>query len=405
MITKDTLVLRSLKENLRTFVFFILKMDYQEVFNQSKEHSIRARYVALRHIEPLLLCLQKQGKASVLGHSVLGQPIYVYHSGTGATKIIMWSQMHGNESTTTKALFDLFNFLDSEKGKELQKNLSFCIIPMLNPDGAGVWTRNNANDIDLNRDSQELSQPESQLLRRCIEDFQPDLCFNLHDQRTIFGVEKTKNPATVSFLAPSYDPEKTLNATRKKAMEVIAYMNTTLQSFIPNQVGRFDDGFNINCIGDTVQHLGIPTVLVEAGHFQGDYLREETRKYVFIALLSALCNFKLNSVLGEKYLEYFNIPNNMIFFFDFIYRNVKLNYENSQIITNFAVHYFEKVEKQSILFEALVKEIGSLEGFHGHFEWDAKGEEYQGIENNFPEVGQKADFVIGTQQFKNGVPL
>src|SRR5690554_38107 len=136
MIIKDTLVLRSLKENLRTFVFFILKMDYQEVFNQSKEHSIRARYVALRHIEPLLLCLQKQGKASVLGHSVLGQPIYVYHSGTGATKIMMWSQMHGNESTTTKALFDLFNFLDSEKGKELQKNLSFCIIPMLNPDGA-----------------------------------------------------------------------------------------------------------------------------------------------------------------------------------------------------------------------------------------------------------------------------
>ncbi len=405
MITKDTLVLRSLKENLRTFVFFIFKMDYQEIFYQNKERSIQGRYVSLRHIEPLLLRWQKEGKVSVLGHSVLAQPIYVYRHGTGATKVMMWSQMHGNESTTTKALFDLFNFLESEKGKELQKNFSFCIIPMLNPDGAEVWTRNNAHGVDLNRDSQKLSQPESRLLRQCIEEFQPDVCFNLHDQRTIFGIEGTKNPATVSFLAPSYDSEKSVNATRKKAMEVIAYMNTTLQSFIPNQVGRFDDGFNINCIGDTVQHLGIPTILVEAGHFQGDYLREETRKYVFIALLSALCDFKLKGVFGEKYLEYFNISNNMIFFFDFIYRNVKLNYENSQIITNFAVHYFERLEKQSILFEALVKEIGSLEGFHGHFEWDAKEGEYQDVENNFPEIGHKADFVIGTQQFRNGMPL
>src|SRR5690554_5155836 len=50
MITKDTLVLRSLKENLRTFVFFIFKMDYQEIFYQNKERSIQGRYVSLRHI-------------------------------------------------------------------------------------------------------------------------------------------------------------------------------------------------------------------------------------------------------------------------------------------------------------------------------------------------------------------
>ncbi len=47
---------------------------------------------------------------------------------------------------------------------------------MLNPDGAEKWTRTNANDVDLNRDSQNLTQPESQILRKCIEDFKPDLC-------------------------------------------------------------------------------------------------------------------------------------------------------------------------------------------------------------------------------------
>src|SRR5690606_33419241 len=191
----------------------------------------------------------------------------------------------------TKAVLDFFNFLDSEKGEELKQKFTFCIIPMLNPDGAEVWTRNNANDVDLNRDSQNLSQPESRILRKCLEEFQPDFCFNLHDQRTIFGVEGTKNPATVSFLAPSYNEEKEVNEVRKKAMEVITYMNDELQRYIPNHIGRFDDGFNINCIGDTVQNMGIPTVLIEAGHYPNDYQREETRKYVFIALLSALNHF------------------------------------------------------------------------------------------------------------------
>lgn len=380
-------------------------MNYQELFNQSKELSVQGRYVALHHIEPILLQLQNKGKVDILGKSVLGKPIYVYQNGKGKIKVMMWSQMHGNESTTTKAVLDLFNFLDSEKGAELKDKFTFCIIPMLNPDGAEMWTRNNANDIDLNRDSQNLSQPESRILHKCIEGFKPDLCFNLHDQRTIFGVEGTQNPATVSFLAPSYNQEKSINETRKKAMEVIAYMNETLQKFIPDQVGRFDDGFNINCIGDTVQHLGIPTILIEAGHFPEDYQREQTRKYVFIALIAGLYNFKLNSVYGEKYLEYFNISSNLILFFDFLYKNIKFNYENKQIITNFAVQFSEKVEKQELLFEALVREIGDLEGFHGHFEFDAKEEEYQDNKNNFPQIGQKADFFIGKQEFKNGNPV
>jgi len=313
--------------------------------------------------------------------------------------------MHGNESTTTKALFDLFNFLDSKAGKEFKEKFTFCIIPMLNPDGAEVWTRNNANDVDLNRDSQNLTQPESQILRKCLEDFKPDLCFNLHDQRTIFGVKGTKNPATISFLAPSYNEEKEINQNRKKAMEVISFMNEELQKHIPGQVGRFDDGFNINCIGDTVQHLGIPTILIEAGHYPNDYQREITREYVFRALLVGLDNFNLNKGFDEKYLEYFNISDNMIFFSDVFYKNVKFNYDNKQIITNFAVQFSEKVERGEIIFEAFVNELGDLEGISGHFEFDAEGDIYEDDFLNYPKVGQKADFRIGKMIFRNGLPV
>src|SRR5690606_24913119 len=239
-------------------------MDYQELYNQNKERLIKGRYIALHHLEPVLLRLQNEGKVSVLGRSVLGKPIYVYQNGKGNIRVMMWSQMHGNESTTTKAVLDFFNFLDSEKGEEFKQRFTFCIIPMLNPDGAEVWTRNNANDVDLNRDSQNLTQPESQILRKCLEDFKPDLCFNLHDQRTIFGVKGTKNPATISFLAPSYNEDKEINQSGKEAMGVISFMNEQLQDHSPGQVRRIDDGFNINCNGDTVRHLRMTTILIEA---------------------------------------------------------------------------------------------------------------------------------------------
>lgn len=380
-------------------------MTYQEIFNQYKEPSISGRYICLKHIEPGLLTLQKEGKVSVLGTSVLGKPIYVYKNGVGAIKIMMWSQMHGNESTTTKALFDFFNFLDSEQGENLKEAFAFCVIPMLNPDGAEKWTRNNANDVDLNRDSQNLTQPESRILRQCIEDFQPDYCYNLHDQRTIFGVEGTKKPATVSFLAPSYDVDKSINETRKKAMQLIIAMNEALQEYIPDQVSRFDDGFNINCIGDTVQNLGIPTVLIEAGHYPNDYQREQTRKYIFIALISGLIWVKSKSRKDLELLKYYDISNNKKMFYDFIYKKVRFNYDNKEIITNFAVQLLERLDKEGIFFEAYITEVGDLEGFFGHFEYDAQGDKYSDSEEKKPTIGNKANFFLGKIAFQNGFPL
>lgn len=380
-------------------------MDHLELFNLYKEPSIKGRYICLKHIEPTLLELQRQGKVSVLGKSVLGKPIYVYRNGRGATKVMMWSQMHGNESTTTKALFDFFNFVDSEQGKELKEAFTFCVIPMLNPDGAEKWTRNNANDVDLNRDSQNLTQPESRILRQCIEDFQPDYCYNLHDQRTIFGVEGTKNPATISFLAPSYDEEKSVNDTRKEAMQLIVAMNQVLQAYIPNRTSRFDDGFNINCIGDTVQNLGIPTVLIEAGHYPGDYQREVTRKYIFIALIAGLIWVKSKYKKDLEVLKYYDISDNTKSFYDFIYKKVRFNYDNKEIITNFAVQFRENLLKDEILFEAYVSEIGDLQGVSGHFEYDAQGSLYSDADGTKPEIGKKANFYIGDIRFENGYPI
>lgn len=380
-------------------------MNFAELFDQYKEESLHGRYITLDDIEPLLKKLNTNGELKIIGKSVLDKPIYLYQIGNGKIKILLWSQMHGNESTTTKALFDFINLLngDSNLAQMFLDNFTFFCIPMLNPDGAKSYTRVNANEIDLNRDSQDLSQPESKVLRTLFELIKPDFCYNLHDQRTIFGVDETGKPATVSFLAPSYNKERDINESRLKAINLIAGINNVLQRYIPNQVGRFDDSFNINCIGDTFQSLGVPTVLFEAGHFQNDYLREETRKQVFISLVAGFIIISENDIVDSKIDNYLSIPQNKVVFYDFIYKNIKINYDGIEKITNFAAQYKEELIEGQICFNAYIVEIGALNGFFGHFEYDAQGSRFKNEIDNIPKINQRADFYLDDNvKFING---
>ncbi|WP_264564191.1 M14 metallopeptidase family protein [Flavobacterium sp. N3904] len=369
-------------------------MDLEQLFIQNKEKTIQGRYITLDSIEPILNRFDIKNDVKIIGNSVLGKPIYSYVKGSGKTKIFLWSQMHGNESTTTKALFDFINLLNngSDLANQLLTSFTFYCIPMLNPDGAKLYTRANANNIDLNRDSQNLTQPESKILRAVFDEFKPNYCFNLHDQRTIFGVADTGKPATVSFLAPSYNEEREVNESRLKAINLIASINEVLQKYIPGQIGRFDDSFNINCIGDTFQFLGVPTILFEAGHFPNDYEREETRKFVFMALVSGFIILSENDIVSNINDKYLNIPQNNVVFFDFMYKNVKINYDGIEIITNFVAQYKEELIENKINFNAYIVEVGDLEGYYGHFEYDAKEALYKDDLKNIPIENQKANF-------------
>jgi hypothetical protein len=368
-------------------------MNYKALHEASKAVSLYGRYITLEDIQPLLAPYNPK----VVGTSVLGKPIYRLDLGVGPVKVLLWSQMHGNESTTTKALFDFLHLLASDKevGTSLLSHFTFCMLPLLNPDGAAAYTRVNANEVDLNRDAQDLSQPESRVLRAVFEDFGPDYCYNLHDQRTIFGAGSTGMPATVSFLAPAYNEAREVNAVRTRAMEVIVAMNETLQAYIPNQVGRFDDSFNLNCVGDTFQHLGVPTVLFEAGHFAGDYEREETRQYIFIALLSGLVYLSENVIVSNKIDDYLKIPQNKVVFYDFVYKNVKINYDGNEIISNFAAQFKEVLTEGKVVFEASIAQVDHLDSYFGHVTIDAQESLYQDGQNDQPEVGLVAKFELG----------
>jgi hypothetical protein len=368
-------------------------MNYLQLHQDYKEESLFGRYITLEKIEPLLAKYATQ----IVGHSVLGKPIYKLELGTGKIRILMWSQMHGNESTTTKALFDFMNLLysNSDLSSKLKSEFTFCFFPMLNPDGATMYTRENANTIDLNRDAQNLSQPESVVLRSVFDVFTPNYCYNLHDQRTVFGAGSTANPATVSFLAPSYNENRDVNQVRTKAINVIVVMNATLQQFIPNQVGRFDDSFNLNCVGDMFQHLNVPTILIEAGHFQNDYNREITRIHIFTALLSGLLYMPENDIVHNKIDDYMKIPQNKVIFYDFVYKNVKINYDSIEKNRNFAAQFKEVLKNKEITFEAVITQIDTSDNYFGHVEIDAQGKIYHDGKNNIPIIDSKATFNLG----------
>ena len=284
-------------------------------------------------------------QTEIIGNSELGKPIHAIRLGVGPVKILMWSQMHGNESTTTRGLLIwLEKYLQSPSYHE---ELSLLIIPQLNPDGADRYTRANGKGIDLNRDALTQSQSEIRTLMRVVEEFQPDYNLNLHDQRTRFTVGDTDKEAALSFLSAAADESRKVTPTRILAMRLINHMVSSLPDDFKMYVGRYDDGFNPNCTGDYFHAKGIPTVLFEAGQLGKDYTRTEVTSIIAQCLLNLL-EF-LSKPIPEQsneviFKEYCQIPEN------------KTNSYDELVITEqyqFYVRYIEELVNNQIdtLFE------------------------------------------------------
>lgn len=326
------------------------KKDIVQFFDKAKESELSGRWIRHVHIVPLLEN-NKDAIIQQIGHSEQKKSIYSVELGNGAIKILIWTQMHGNESTGTKAAFDLINFLQgkSQIASEILSRCTIRIIPMLNPDGAEQYTRVNSENVDLNRDAVDRIAIESNILREQLDSFQPDFCFNMHDQRTIFGVEGTKNPATLSFLAPSEEETRAITSGRIKTMNVIVAMNMLLQDIIPDHIGRYTDEFYPTATGDNFQKLGYSTILIESGHYYEDYEREESRRFTFYALLQGIYYISRSEDFTD-YQAYFDIPNNNKAFLDILQRN-----ENQP---DEAYQYEEKiVNGQFTLIPQKVKEV------------------------------------------------
>ncbi|SEF57885.1 Zinc carboxypeptidase [Halpernia humi] len=351
-----------------------------------------------RYISPkkLFIFLQENygDYISEVGSSTLHQPIFKFSFGTGKLRIAAWSQMHGNESTATLAMLDLLYSIEQDRKLklELENQISLDFIFMLNPDGSEKWTRRNALDIDLNRDFNQESSLEIKILKQLIETGNYDYALNLHDQRTIFTTDGI-HPATLSFLSPSENIEREITQTRKKSMAIIAFIYNRLDIKLKNQIGRYSDEFYPNSVGDNLMKMGIPTILFEGGHFQNDYIRNETRKFYTIALYYAISGMIELKDSTENFETYFEIPENRETHFDVIYRNVKLN-TDFHCILDVAIQFREEYKGgDEIEFTPIVVEVGDLGKKKGWKEIDCTGKFFKS-EKKFPKLNEIQNFEI-----------
>ena len=237
--------------------------------------------------------------------------------------------MHGDEATGTMALLDLIGFLSTDVDKQLKDLiLTQCklyLIPMVNPDGAERFTRRNAQQLDINRDYRNTVSPEAKMLKDIRRKIQPQFGFNLHDQDTLWSVGSTGNPATLSFLAPAFDIDCSVNGTRESAMQVIADMYDSVSSLLPEHIGLFEESYEPRAFGDNFQHEGTATILIEAGGKIGDPEKQEIRKYFFLAMLSGLESIASKSFSKQEIDHYTSIPPNTKTLFHILLNQVQVN--------------------------------------------------------------------------------
>lgn len=298
-----------------------------------------------------------------IGESILGRPIRSVTFGQGPTTVLLWSQMHGDESTATMALADIFRFLteanDDQLRERLRRQLTIVFIPMLNPDGAEVFQRENAVGIDVNRDARRLSTPEARTLKKAHETLRPQFGFNLHDQNARTRVGAGGVQSAIALLAPAYDQALSYNEVRSRARLVAAVLATTFAHEIPGRVAKYDDAFNPRAFGDLMQQWGTSTVLIESGALPDDPQKQRLRALNVAGILGALDAIGTGSFNAASPSAYESLPFNQGGAFDVLITGGQLVLPGkSPMPVDLAINYDDAVARM----RGRVRDVGDLSG-------------------------------------------
>jgi hypothetical protein len=352
-----------------------------EAHDVYKEKSLAQRRFKHSDILPLIAKHKGVFKVESLGSSFENREIQMLSIGQGATKIMLWSQMHGDEATATMALFDIFNLFEDPADElkpeiaSILKNCTLYFVPMLNPDGSERFQRRTAQNIDMNRDALRFQTPEGKILKAIQDKYKPDFSFNLHDQGVRYSAGFSAKQATISFLATAYNFDRDWNKTRTQSMKVICSMAASLQKYIPGHIAKYSDEHEPRAFGDNVQKWGSSLILIESGGYKSDREKQFIRKLNFVAILDALHTISNKSYKKYKLADYQRIPNNERQLFSLLVRNASYEINGKQFISDIGINIDEKnnVNATGFSLESEIDDLGDLSTFYGVEEIDADG--------------------------------
>lgn len=355
-------------------------MTFKSEYSRYQEISIDNRFIKHSDLLPILQSLKEKSlfHIEVVGYSFEGRSLNLVKVGSGTRKVFIWSQMHGDEATATMSIVDLLHFIDSDdelnfKRHRILKDCTLYILPMVNPDGSEIFTRRNAQGIDINRDFHRQQTPEGRILRSLHDQIQPHFGFNMHDQSIQWSAGKSGKPATISVLAPAYDAQISWNQSREDAVKVISRINTELQKHIPGYVGRFNDEFEPRAFGDNFQAAGTSTILIEAGGYRNDPEKQFIRQLTLIALITALESIAEGSYFNEVNSVYFDIPENEKRHYHLLLKNCQVRSPlcNYTVDIGLVAEQNLNPDQRSVSYSYKIDEVGDLSGFFGYEEIDA----------------------------------
>lgn len=357
-------------------------------------------------------------KQNVAGESTEKRPIRLLRLGSGKTPVLMWSQMHGDEPTATRALLDLLSIIQNETNSEIVSSildkLTLYILPMLNPDGTERFTRRTAAGIDMNRDALALRTPEARILKSVHDNAAIQWAYSLHDQESRYTAGGTGNAAGISLLAAATDWHETNSDIRRDTMRLASCVAGYVQNIIPGRISRYDDAHEPRAFGDAMHAWGTRTLLIESGYIPRDRYKETVRKVNTIAILGSLYQLAQNELPSDEL--YHSIPDNRKYFAEYIFKDAAIDINGRPAGNQDVAFYLEPdpdKNSRTVSFKMYLSELGDCTPFTGSYifrgnpvgiHFTAGGSSKSGLpetdKSTFCEIRSESDRIT----VKDGIP-
>ena len=257
--------------------------------------TLRTRKFTHQELWTLLEALTEESpdiQLAEIGRSARGRALRSLTFGTGPVRVLLWSQMHGDEPTHTMGLADLFAYWRREpedpRVAKLRDGLTVVAVPMLNPDGAERFQRLNGQGIDPNQDARAWATPEMRALRDLFHRVRPHFSFGLHDQSVRKRVGRSDRLTALALLACPFDEARQDNDARRDAKRVCGVIRGAVEPMVGGRVARFEEEYDPKGMGEYAISQGSSSILLEAGFWPDDPEKQFLRRVSFVAILSAL---------------------------------------------------------------------------------------------------------------------
>lgn len=216
------------------------------------------------------------GSSSVIGYSVRGRPIVAYYFGSGATTVLMTGGMHGSEPSGTTTMQAFVTYLQTNAYK-IPSDKRVVIVPNTNPDAIAVGSRNNANNVNIDRNfptanwtssietangtlaqgggTSAGSEAETKALMAVTRQLRPRLEVSFHAQGRLVGANKAGDSVAIGDIYATTVGYKTMYYNAEEVMGGYA------------MTGEYEDWMG--------EELGTPAILIELPSASGNYLQAQ----------------------------------------------------------------------------------------------------------------------------------